>query len=36
MCLALVEKEVLYDSLIVYVPLEVKFLLDDFVDMVSD
>ena len=36
MCLALVAKEVLYDSSIVDVPFEVKNLLDDFVDMVSD
>ena len=36
MCLALVEKEVPSDSSIVDVPLEVKNLLDDFVDMVPD
>ena len=36
MCLALVAKEVLSDSSIVDVPLEVKNLLDDFVDIVSD
>ena len=36
MCLALVEKEVISDSTIVDVPLEVKNLLDDFVDMVLD
>ena len=36
MCLALVAKEVPYDSSIVDVPLEVKNLLDDFVDMVPD
>ena len=36
MCLALVEKEVQFDSTIVNVPLEVKNLLDDFVDMVPD
>ena len=36
MCLALVKKEVLYDSLSVDVPLVVKNFLDDFVDMVSD
>ena len=36
MCLALVEKRVLSDSSIVDVPLEVKNLLDDFVDMVRD
>ena len=36
MCLALVEKEVPFDSSIVDVPLEVKNLVDDFVDMVSD
>ena len=36
MCLALVAKEVLSDSSIVDVPLEVKNLLDDFVDMVLD
>ena len=36
MCLALVAKEVPFDSSIVDVPLEVKNLLDDFVDMVSD
>ena len=34
MCLALVAKEVSSDSSIVDVPLEVKNLLDDFVDMV--
>ena len=34
MCLALVAKEVPSDSTIVDVPLEVKNLLDDFVDMV--
>ena len=36
MCLALVAKEVPSDSLIVDVPLEVKNLLDDFVDMIPD
>ena len=36
MCLALVAKEVSSYSTIVDVPLEVKNLLDDFVDMVSD
>ena len=36
MCRALVEKEVLSDSSIVDVSLEVKNLLDDFVDMVLD
>ena len=36
LCLALVEKEVPSDSIIVNVPLEVKNLLDDFVDMVPD
>ena len=36
MCLALVEKGVPSDSSIVDVPLEVKNLLDDFVDMVPD
>ena len=36
MCLALVAEEVPYDSSIVDVPLEVKDLLDDFVDMVPD
>ena len=36
MCLALVAKEVPSDSMIVNVPLEVKNLLDDFVDMVLD
>ena len=36
MFLALVAKEVQSDSSIVDVPLEVKNLLDDFVDMVSD
>ena len=36
LCLALVAKEVPPDSSIVYVPLEVKNLLDDFVDMVPD
>ena len=36
MCLVLVEKEVPSDSSIVDVPLEVKNLLDDFVDMVPD
>ena len=36
MCLALVAKGVPYDSLIVDVPLEVKNLLDDFIDMVPD
>ena len=36
MCLALVEKGVPSDSSIVDVPLEVKNLLDDFVDMVLD
>ena len=36
MCLALVAKEVPSDSSIVDVPLEVKNLLDDFVDMVPD
>ena len=35
-CLALVAKEVSSDCLIVDVPLEVKNLLDDFVDMVPD
>ena len=35
-CLALVEKGVSSDSSIVDVPLEVKNLLDDFVDMVPD
>ena len=35
-CLALVAKEVPADSSIVNVPLEVKNLLDDFVDMVPD
>ena len=36
MCLALVTKEVSFDSSIVDVPLEVKNLLDDFVDMALD
>ena len=36
MCLALVAKEVPSDSMIVDVPLEVKNLQDDFVDMVLD
>ena len=36
MCLALVAKEVTYDSSIVDVHFEVKDLLDDFVDMVPD
>ena len=36
MCLALVAKEVPSDSSIVDVPLEVKNLIDDFVDMVPD
>ena len=36
MCLALVAKEVPYGSSIADVPLEVKNLLDDFVDMVLD
>ena len=36
MCLALVEKGVSFYSSIVDVPLEVKNLLDDFVDLVSD
>ena len=36
MCLALVAKEVPSDSLIFDVPLEVKNLLDNFVDMVPD
>ena len=36
MCLALVAKEVSSDSSIVDVPLEVKNLLDDFVDMVPN
>ena len=36
MCLALVAKEVHFDSSIIDVPLEVKNLLDDFVDMVPD
>ena len=36
MCLTLVAKEVPSDSSIVDVPLEVKNLLDNFVDMVSD
>ena len=36
MCLALVAKGVPSDSSIVDVPLEVKNLLDDFVDMVLD
>ena len=36
MCLTLVEKEVSSNSSIVDVPLEVKNLLDDFVDMVPD
>ena len=36
MCLALVAKEVPFDSSIVYVSFEVKNLLDDFVDMVLD
>ena len=36
MCLALVAKEVPFDSSIADVPLEVKNLLDDFVDMVPD
>ena len=36
MCLELVAKEVPSDSSIVDVPLEVKNLLDDFVDMVPD
>ena len=36
MCLALVAKEVPYDFSIIYVPLEVKNLLDDFADMVLD
>ena len=36
LCLALVAKEVPSDSSIVDVPLEVKNLLDDFVDMVPD
>ena len=34
MCLALMAKKVPYDSSIVNIPLEVKNLLDDFVDMV--
>ena len=36
MCLALVAKEVSSDSTIVYVPLEVKNLPDDFIDMLPD
>ena len=36
MCLALVAKKVPFDSSIVDVSLEVKNLLDDFVDMVPD
>ena len=36
MCLVLVEKEVPFDSSIVDVPLDVKNLLDYFVDMVPD
>ena len=36
MCLVLVAKKVPFDSLIVDVPLEVKNLLDDFVNMVPD
>ena len=36
MCLALVAKEISFDSSSVNVPLEVKNLLDDFVDMVPD
>ena len=36
MCLALVTKEVPSDSSIVNIPLEVKNLLDDFVDMVPN
>ena len=36
MCLALVAKEVTYDSMIIDVPLKVKNLLDDFVDMMPD
>ena len=36
MCLALVAKEVIFDSSIVDVSLEVKNLLDDFVDLVPD
>ena len=36
MCLALVAKEVPSDSSIVDVPLEVKNLLNDFIDMVPD
>ena len=36
MCLALVAKGVPSDSSIVEVPLEVKNLLDDFVDMMPD
>ena len=36
MCLALVAKEISFDSSIFDVPLEVKNLLDDFVDMVPD
>ena len=36
MCLALVAKEVSFDSSIVDVPLEVKNFLNDFVNMVSD
>ena len=36
MCLGVVAKKVPSDSLIVNVPLEVKNLLDDFVDMVPD
>ena len=36
LCLALVAKEVPTDSSIVDVPLEVKNLLDDFVDIVPD
>ena len=36
MCLALVAEEIPSDSSIVDVPLEVKNLIDDFVDMVTD
>ena len=36
MCLALVAKEVPSESLSFDVPLEVKILLDDFVDMLPD
>ena len=36
MCLVLMAKEVPFDFSSVDVPLEVKNLLDDFVDMVSD